>query len=643
MKNLAFILGFVPWLIFSELYGPTKSQMLTASISALISTLVLNYPQLRKCFILPITSVIYFIILALNSWFDVCNWGDAHPAALINLAIASIVWMSIIIGKPFTLQYAKEQVSANYWKSSLFLKINRELSLMWAVVLTISALPSILIPQVQYSHSWFWNYGFSSICFLSAVYLNRRMRDWIIGRNFWQNVAKLPVVDSPYLKGGYKPVLDEVELDDLPIIGVIPSGLNGSYLRNGPNPYFPQYTYTYPIDGDGMVHRLVLENGKASYKNVFVKTAGLLAEVKAGKALFGGIKLPIPADPKYVGKLENKNTASIHVTRYQDKYLALYETNTAYLLDQNLNTLGEWQPNGIQNFKVNAHFRQDPQTGQRFMFVYDIDGEYLQFYEFNSNWQLIKTVPIAKANLTMIHDFVITKNYIIVFDAPAIFNIKNNSGDEPFFAYHDALGLNIILIKREDYSYTTIGDIPSFWVYHFVNAYEEDNQIIIDFVHHNRLELNPSLLTSNGFPRLYRGKIDLSSLSYQHECLFNEYAIEFPNYNLTKTGDKYRYAYFAAKKPGVTGGFNAIIKYDFKENSPFIVDYGPDIEVDEATFIPSGGAEDEGYLVFYIYHKSEDRSDFLILDAVNPTIEHGRVKLPIRVPHGLHGSWVSNS
>ncbi|HEX6657100.1 MAG TPA: carotenoid oxygenase family protein, partial [Ilumatobacter sp.] len=60
---------------------------------------------------------------------------------------------------------------------------------------------------------------------------------------------------SPYLSGNYGPVTDEVTAFDLPVIGELPTELDGRYLRNGPNPMGPVDPKTHHwFVGDGMVH-----------------------------------------------------------------------------------------------------------------------------------------------------------------------------------------------------------------------------------------------------------------------------------------------------------------------------------------------------------------------------------------------------
>jgi len=39
-----------------------------------------------------------------------------------------------------------------------------------------------------------------------------------------------------FLQGPFAPVEEELTAFDLPVTGSLPAGLNGRYLRNGPNP-----------------------------------------------------------------------------------------------------------------------------------------------------------------------------------------------------------------------------------------------------------------------------------------------------------------------------------------------------------------------------------------------------------------------
>ena len=106
---------------------------------------------------------------------------------------------------------------------------------------------------------------------------------------------------NPHLSGVFAPVVEEVDLRDLRVEGRLPEEMDGTYLRNGPNPRFtPVGSYIYPLDGDAMMHRVRVRDGRADYSNRFVRTPALVTEEKAGRALWGGIMDP-PPDADTVG------------------------------------------------------------------------------------------------------------------------------------------------------------------------------------------------------------------------------------------------------------------------------------------------------------------------------------------------------
>ena len=141
---------------------------------------------------------------------------------------------------------------------------------------------------------------------------------------------------NPHLSGRFAPVDREVDQGDLPIEGALPTDLTGAYLRNGPNPHFaPLGSYTYPMEGDGMLHGVWLEDGRARYRNRWVYTNGLRADLRAGRALFGGLMTPAAPDPSRLGPNPDpgwpfKLDAFINIVRHAGRYLALEEGTPPY-------------------------------------------------------------------------------------------------------------------------------------------------------------------------------------------------------------------------------------------------------------------------------------------------------------------------
>ena len=63
--------------------------------------------------------------------------------------------------------------------------------------------------------------------------------------------------------------------------------------------------------------------------------------------------------------------------------------------------------------------------------------------------------------------------------------------------------------------------------------------------------------------------------------------------------------------------------------------------IGEAVFIPRGAGETDGWLATYVYHPEDATSDLVLLDAAAPDAAPVAViRMPQRVPAGLHGIWV---
>ena len=123
-----------------------------------------------------------------------------------------------------------------------------------------------------------------------------------------------------HLNGNFAPVIDELDVGDLEVEGAIPEGLNGLYLRNGFNPVNGESDHWF--FGHGMIHAIDLDEGRASYRNRYVRTPYFEA---------GGtsVSLAPVASP-----------ANTHVVAHAGRILALEEVHYPWEIDAQLNTVG---------------------------------------------------------------------------------------------------------------------------------------------------------------------------------------------------------------------------------------------------------------------------------------------------------------
>jgi carotenoid cleavage dioxygenase len=220
---------------------------------------------------------------------------------------------------------------------------------------------------------------------------------------------------SPFLNGIFAPTQSEIDNTPLELLsGEIPADLSGTYYRNGPNARFaPIGSYTYPLDGDGMVHAVTFRDGSATYRNRYVRTPSMAAEDRAGRALWGGVMTPIMPSAELVGPAlagQYKDLPDVNVMRHAGRLLALAESARPFELTDALDTVGPCYFDGKLPKGVTAHPKLDPETGELVIFRYDMAAPFLTWAIIGRDGHVSHAEePIEIDGSFMIHDFVITQ------------------------------------------------------------------------------------------------------------------------------------------------------------------------------------------------------------------------------------------
>jgi carotenoid cleavage dioxygenase-like enzyme len=449
-------------------------------------------------------------------------------------------------------------------------------------------------------------------------------------------------MDLDHLTHGFAPVQDELDLHDLPVRGEIPRDLTGTWLRNGPNPAFPPLAYVYPWDGDGMLHALRLEAGRAGYANRFVRTAGLEAERRAGRALYGSLTRPVPVDPALLGPDADptpiKNLANTNVIGHAGRVLALWEGGLPHEVDERLATRGRFDFAGNWRGGFTAHPKLDPVSGELLVFGYSPHPPYLRFGTVDAAGRVTRVTALDVPQPYMVHDFICTPRYAVFVLCPVVLDF---SGNGPPLVWKPELGTRIAVVERADPAESPRWfQAEAFFTFHFMNACEQDGRIIVDQV---RRASFPEAGRHTP-PTLWRLTLDLSDGSAQEQQL-QELVCEFPRIDPRRAGLPNRYGWTPVETGHERGAstFSAIARYDLQTGSVAVHDFGPGQEVDEPAFLPrpGGRAEGDGFILTYVYDRAGDTSRAALLDAVDITAPPiAEIMLPRRVPHGLHGNWL---
>ena len=453
---------------------------------------------------------------------------------------------------------------------------------------------------------------------------------------------------NPWLQGNFAPIDDELTTGALPVTGEIPAALAGEYLRNGFNPAVaPRPSYHW-FDGDGMLHGVRLEGGTASYRNRWVQTKGLLAERRAGRPLFGGMSEFLLPDADLMAEVGMmKNPANTNIIRHAGRLFALWEAGSPTELDADLATVGETDFDGALVSAMTAHPKPDPGTGRLCFFGAGPAAPYLHYYELDAAGAMAHHAPIDLPAPVMMHDFVVTERHAVFFDLPAVFDIEGMLNGGPIVRWAPEHGARIGVMPRDGGNDDVRWfEVDPFYAYHFLNGWDDGDAVVVDGCRADDLVIGfgDSSGAPPAFPHLHRWRLDLATGAVTEEAL-DDRSGDFPRLNDDLAGRRNRYGYVAhAGALTETGArFDGVVKHDLEAGTSTVHRYGEHHVCGEAVFAPDpdGTAEDDGWLLNFVYDRAADTSDFVILDARDLTADAvAVVHLPRRVPFGPHGNWL---
>jgi hypothetical protein len=83
---------------------------------------------------------LFFILLLACDLAGAAPWIHAWRSAAAAFMLAAMALVSLVLGRPFTLEFAREESNRLWWNHPEFLRVNRILTWMWAGVFLASGL-----------------------------------------------------------------------------------------------------------------------------------------------------------------------------------------------------------------------------------------------------------------------------------------------------------------------------------------------------------------------------------------------------------------------------------------------------------------------------------------------------------------------
>ncbi|MEJ8567882.1 carotenoid oxygenase family protein [Elongatibacter sediminis] len=462
--------------------------------------------------------------------------------------------------------------------------------------------------------------------------------------------------EHPYMNGAWTPNYDEWDATDMEVIGEIPSDIDGVYVRNTENPVHEPIGRYHPFEGDGMIHAISFRDGKAEYRNRFVRTQAFMAEQEAGHSLWAGL-MEHPRRsirPGWGAHGNLKDASSTDVIVHAGKILStFYQCGDGYRLDPyTLEQFGmeSWTPlDGIS-----AHPKLDERTGELLFFNYGKYEPFMHYGVVGPDNAVKHYIPVEIPGPRLPHDIAFSENYTILNDLPVFWDpelLKQDIHAARF--YPDIPSRFGILPRYGDPSSIKWFEAAPTYVLHWLNAWEDGDEVVLDgYFQENPVpgkyegappELERMMAFLDQFllqPKLHRWRFNLKTGETREERLDDE-ILEFGTINQRIAGRRNRYCYSAVPKKGWFL-FTGVAKHDFDTGRSWALDLGPERYGSEPAFAPRVGAtnEDDGYLVTFVTDMIEDRSECVLIDASD--IEAGpvcRIMLPHRISSGTHATW----
>ncbi len=448
-----------------------------------------------------------------------------------------------------------------------------------------------------------------------------------------------PDKPHPFLSGPHKPMTEEKTLDGLQVTGTIPPSLNGRYLRIGPNPMKPNPTNHHWFIGDGMVHGVRLEDGKALwYKNRWLRSNAVSSNL-------GEAPAPGPRNPLF-------DTVNTNILGHAGKIWGLVEAGANPVeLSQDLDTISHNPFEGTLQNGFTAHPHLDPETGELHAITYKGDEQNtIHHVVVTPDGKVRREEPIRVKHGPMIHDCMITKNYVIIMDLPVTFSMKLLISGHAFpYSWNPDHKARVGLLPREGTNADVIWcSVDPCAVFHPANAYEtEDGKVIMDVCAHDTMFASSRMGPDSKACPFERWTIDIAARQTARVVVDAE-SQEFPRPDERYIGKPYRYAYTVALPKDHLfhhGSDTRIFKHDMIEGTRQVHDFGAGRHPGEFAFIPKtpDAPEGDGWLMGLVINLNDDTTDLVILDATDFTgTPAASVHIPHRIPPGFHGNWVAD-
>jgi len=430
----------------------------------------------------------------------------------------------------------------------------------------------------------------------------------------------------------------------LRIEGTIPEELRGTLYRTGPGLIERFGKKVHPFLADGAITSIKIRDDAQGACHM-VETDKYLEEEACGHTLYDP-NAPLLHRMKNGLTRTVKSTGNTHVLPWQGRLFALMEAGKPVEFDpQTLETIGETDLGMIQGaFSAHPHRVESLKT----TFNFGIREKHIDLFALPDAGTARRITSFEAPWASLIHDFMMTDKHAIFFISPsklvvwrALLGLQDFS---KYFSWDAKESTVIIIIPLNDLDKTYQFEVDPFHVWHFANAYEEGENIVVDACRHDDIGTlgNPVETTSDDTePTFWRFKINPKKKQFSGDPIWNV-ACEFPMVNPSFLGNKHRYAWVQTYKNSMTNGGFSRIDTKTQQIEQW---HAPDQhQLSEPMFVAKGYSEEDGWVLQLTQDTINKQSYLAIIDTQKmdePAVAKLWFDQPL--PMTFHGVFIKES
>lgn len=485
-------------------------------------------------------------------------------------------------------------------------------------------------------------------------------------------------------RGVFWPMAFEAHVAECRVIGEIPRDIFGGFYRNGPTQKYPARQGNETVfTTDGMVQGLILQDGKASFRNRWVRTPKFCAEERARQALFEWVDcnandwtafgLGDIIRNRFTEGLSH-STAMVNAFPFGDNLYAVGEQSGAPLaLDPlTLETKGYpvWadrlsagirEPVAFGDGNMAPHPKWDSETGVLYAWGYRDQPPYVTLHWIKPDGSM-QSRPLDEAPYgTVAHDAWLTEHYFILPFQPFTISRERANKGIGGYGWETELPIMLAVLDRHDIDAPVrwiTADLEPQYMMHMLSANEIGDKIALDAPVFQRPPFQTIDMSQPGDPfipffqvspsKLGRWTIDLSNETVRSEIL-DDVMCELPKIDERFFGKPYQWGYIiGGHESGSRAGamrMDTLIRRDMRTGTDQRqkVSDNKHHAVLEPAFIPRtpDSPEGDGYLIVPVSKFAEHLGEYQLFDTADITQGPvATIELPFHMGWTPHGHWM---